>query len=177
MHSLSAKTGCSWSSLNEMKGSSGQAMVPASICPFPHTTFFNDSVCRHQDRPNGDLYLVTGSVAVAMALGCGKALGVTASTAECQSSVHCRMLCSTGSKTHPLTHWGQAPWWSQCQSSPTSSQHPQNSSSNRGSAGCEQGYILVFHFLCWPEVWPSWFTHRPGGIESTKLWYITTTGD
>lgn len=49
-------------------------MVPASICPFPHSMFFNDSVCSHQDRPKGVLHEVTESVAVAVALGCGEAL-------------------------------------------------------------------------------------------------------
>lgn len=69
-----------------MKSLSGQAMVPASICPFPHSMFFNDSVCSHQDRPKGVLHEVTESVVVAVALGCGEALdggvGVGASAHE-----------------------------------------------------------------------------------------------
>lgn len=27
----------------------------------------------------------------------------------------------------------------------------------------------LLYFLCWPEVWSSWFTRRPRGTESTKL--------
>ena len=60
-----------------MKGSSGQAMVPASICPFPNSTLFNDSICRQQDRLNGVLYPAIGSLSLAVAPGCGMALDRT----------------------------------------------------------------------------------------------------
>lgn len=59
----------------------------------------------------------------------------------------CWMLCCTGSKTHPRTHWGQATWWNQCQSPSASSQHPRVSSSSKRSAGSEQSFILVCTLL------------------------------
>lgn len=50
-----------------MKGSSGQARVPASIRPFPNRILFNDSVWRQQDRLNRILQPATGSLSLAVA--------------------------------------------------------------------------------------------------------------
>lgn len=174
MHSLSAKPGCSWSCLNEMKSSSGQATVPASVCPFPHTMFFNDSVCRHQDRWNGIPQLVTGSVAVA--LGCGKVLGVTASTAEhpiISVLSNALLYRQQNPSPHPL---GPGPLMEPGAQAPLlllSILRIPLAAKCRVWASVHSS----LYFLCWPEVWSSWFTHKPRGTESTKLWYIITTGD
>lgn len=141
-----------------MKSSSGQAMVPASICPFPHNMFFNGSVCRCQDRPNGVPHLVAGSVAVAEALGCGKALGVGATT-------HVLIVeCSAGSKPTPT---GARP---PDGASPKALLLPLSILRFPLAAKCRVWARLhhSLYFLCWPEVWSSWFTHRPRGAESTS---------
>lgn len=157
MHSLSAKSGCSWTSLKEMKSSSGQATVPASICPFPHNMFCNGSVCRRQDRPNGVPHLA-GFVAVAEAVGCSKALGVGA-TAQVLS-----VECSAGSK--PTPSGARPPDGASAKALllPLSILRLPLAAKCRVWARLHHG----LYFLCWPEVWSSWFTHRPRGTESTR---------
>lgn len=48
-----------------------------------------------------------------------------------------------------------------------------SSSSSKGVAGGEQDCVLVFSLpvgsTCWPEIWSSWFTHRPRALASPKL--------
>lgn len=125
-----------------MESSSGQATVPASICPSPPSVFFNDL---YADIRMDQMEFYTWW----QGLCCGSGSGLwRGSGCECNSPcTDCWMLCCTGSKSHPHTHWGQATWRSQCQSSSASSQHPQISSSSWGSAGWEQIFILVLSLL------------------------------
>lgn len=174
MHPLSGRPDLAAAkAATKMKGSSGQAMVPASISSFPNSTLFNDSICRQQDRLNGVLYPATGALSLAVAPGCCMALDRTGVWVYQPA----RWLWEpSGSKraANPVP-WstGDRPLAEACPRAALLPLHILRfSSSSKVGAGSEQDCILVFSLpvgsTCWPKIWSSRFTRRRRDITSTK---------